>query len=144
MDKKEMERVWDDHNAAEFAIKDADTALETMVESPYVQAIAAGAAVTGREQVRSFYADVLIPGWPDDGQMQSVNRVVGDDQLVDELHLGFTHAKQMDWLLPDVQPTNRKVDMDVVIVVKFDKELIAGERIYWDQASVLRQVGMLE
>jgi carboxymethylenebutenolidase len=76
--------------------------------------------------------------------MQSVNRVVGDDQLVDELHLGFTHAKQMDWLLPDVQPTNRKVDMDVVIVVKFDKELIAGERIYWDQASVLRQVGMLE
>ena len=144
MDSIEMERVWDDHNAAEFAIKDADTALKTMVESPYVQAIAAGAAATGRDQVRDFYAHVLIPGWPDDAQMQSVNRVVGDDQLVDELHLSFTHAKQMDWLLPGVQPTNREIDMDVVIVARFDKGLIAGERIYWDQASVLRQVGMLE
>jgi carboxymethylenebutenolidase len=76
--------------------------------------------------------------------MQVVNRVVGDDQLVDELHLDFTHAKQMDWLLPGVQPTNRKMEMDAVIVVRFQDGLIAGERIYWDQASALRQVGLLE
>jgi carboxymethylenebutenolidase len=144
MDSGELERVWDDHNAAEFAIKDADAAVNTMVQDPYVHAIANGAGGTGREQVRSFYADVFIPGWPDDAQMEPVNRVVGGDQLVDEMHLGFTHAKQMDWLLPGVPPSNRKVEMDIVIVAKFQDGLIAGERIYWDQASVLRQVGLLE
>jgi carboxymethylenebutenolidase len=140
----EMERVWDDHNAAEFAIKDADAALNTMVQNPYVHAVASGVGGTGREQVRSFYADVFIPGWPDDAQMRPLNRVVGDDQLVDEMHLGFTHTKQMDWLLPGVPPSNRKVEMDIVIVAKFQGGLIAGERIYWDQAAVLRQVGLLE
>jgi carboxymethylenebutenolidase len=120
------------------------SAVNTMVHDPYVHAIANGAGGTGREQVRSFYADVLIPGWPDDAQMQPVSRVVGEDQLVDEMHLDFTHAKQMDWLLPGVPPSNRRVELDIVIVAKFQDGLIAGERIYWDQAAVLRQVGLLE
>jgi carboxymethylenebutenolidase len=76
--------------------------------------------------------------------MQPVNRVLGEDQLVDELHLAFTHAKQMDWLLPGVPPSNRQVEMDVVIVVQFRDELIASERIYWDHAAVLRQVDLLK
>jgi carboxymethylenebutenolidase len=140
----EIERVWDDHNAAEFAIKDADVALTTMVQDPYVRVVANGAGGTGREQVRAFYANTLIPQWPDDAQMEPVNRVVGGDQLVDELHLGFTHAKQMDWLLPGTPASNRKVEMDVVIVVPFRDGLIAGERLYWDQAAVFRQVGLLD
>lgn len=105
--------------------------------------MANGAGGRGKEQVRAFYADVLIPQWPDDAQMQSANRVLGQDQLVDELHLGFTHAKQMDWLLPGVPPTNRRVEMDIAIVARFQNDLIAGERLYWDQAAVLRQVGLL-
>lgn len=136
--------VWDDHNAAEFASKDADMALRTMVQDPYVRIMANGAGGNGREQVRAFYADVLIPQWPDDGRLQPVNRVLGEDQLVDELRLSFTHARQMEWLLPGVPASNRKVEMDVVIVVQFQDDLIAGERIYWDQAAVLRQVGLLE
>jgi carboxymethylenebutenolidase len=144
MEPKELARVWDDHNAAEFALKDAEVALKTMVEDPYVRIVANDAGGRGREQVRAFYADVLIPQWPDDAQMQSVNRVISDDHLVDELHLSFTHAKQMDWLLPGVPPTNRKVELDVVIVVPFRDGLISGERIYWDHAAVLRQVGLLK
>lgn len=85
----------------------------------------------------------FIPQWPDDAQMHPVNRVIGQDQLVDELRLSFTHAKQMDWLLPGVPPTNRPVGMDVAIVVQCRDNLVASERIYWDQAAVLRQVGLL-
>ena len=144
MESKELARVWDDHNAAEFVSKDAEAALKTMVEDPYVRIVANDAGGRGKEQVRAFYADVLIPQWPDDAQLQPVNRVIGDDQLVDELHLGFTHAKRMDWLLPGVPPTVRRVEMEVIIVVQFRDRLIAGERLYWDHAAVLRQVGLLE
>lgn len=144
MDQTEMERVWADHNAAEFALKDAESALKTMVEDPYVRVMANGAGGEGKEQVRAFYADVLIPQWPDDAQMQSVNLVLGQDQLVDELQLSFTHAKQMDWLLPGEPPSNKKVEMDVLIVVGFRDGLIVGERVYWDHAAVLRQVGLLK
>jgi carboxymethylenebutenolidase len=97
----------------------------------------------GKEELRAFYRGVFIRSWPDDLQMLPVNRVVGDDQLVDEVHAGFTHSKQMDWLLPGIAPTNRKVDVDFVVVVQFRDDCIACERIYWDHATVLRQVGLL-
>jgi carboxymethylenebutenolidase len=72
-----------------------------------------------------------------------VNRVVGDGQLVDELHLAFTSDRPMEWMLPGVAPTHRKVEMDVVVVAHFRDGKLAGERIYWDQVTVLRQVGRL-
>jgi carboxymethylenebutenolidase len=144
MQPVDMARMWDEHNAAEFVSKDAEAAMKTMVDDPYVTIVANGAGGRGKEEVRAFYADVLIPQWPDDAQMQPVNRVLGQDQLVDELHLGFTHAKQMDWLLPGMPPSNRRVEMDIAIVVRFQNDLIAGERLYWDQAAVLRQVGLLD
>lgn len=144
MQQDEMARLWDEHNALEFISKNPEAALRMMVEDPYVTILANGAGGRGKEQVRAFYANVLIPQWPDDAQMQPVNRVLGQDQLVDELHLGFTHAKQMDWLLPGVPPTNRRVEMDVAIVVQFRDDLVASERLYWDHASVLRQVGLLD
>lgn len=143
MTPAELASLWDDHNGAEFIAKDPDAAMASMVDDPYVTILANGGGGEGREQVRAFYADVLIPQWPDDAQMQPMNRVLGQDQLVDELHLSFTHAKQMDWLLPGEPPSNRRVDMDVAIVVQFRDGLIAGERLYWDQAAVLRQVGLL-
>jgi carboxymethylenebutenolidase len=144
MEPEELAQLWDSHNAAEFISKDAEAALESMVEDPYVTILANGRGGQGKEHVRAFYADVLIPQWPDDAQMQPVNRVLGRDQLVDELHLSFTHSKQMDWLLPGAPPSNRKVEMDVAIVVRFRDDLIAGERLYWDHAAVLRQVGLLD
>ena len=143
MEPEELARLWDNHNGAEFISKDAEAALENMVDDPYVTILANGGGGNGKDQVRAFYADVLIPQWPDDAQMQPMNRVLGQDQLVDELHLSFTHNKQMDWLLPGEPPTNRKVEMDVAIVVQFRNDRIAGERLYWDQAAVLRQIGLL-
>jgi carboxymethylenebutenolidase len=75
--------------------------------------------------------------------MTLVNRVVGDGQLVEELHLTFTHNRRMDWFLPGVLPTNKRVDIDFVVVVQFRGDKLACERIYWDHATALRQVGLL-
>lgn len=143
MERQEMERLWSDHLEAEFVSKDVEAALETMVEEPYVNHVPVNTGGRGKGRVRAFYRDVFIPSWPEDLQMQQVNRVLGDDQLVDEVHVTFTHTRQMDWFLPGVPPTNRKVEVDIIVVVQFRDDRIACERIYWDQATVLSQVGLL-
>ena len=72
-----------------------------------------------------------------------MNRVVGPGQIVDEMHLTFTHDRPMEWFLPGVAPTHRKVAIDLVAIIQFRGDKLACERIYWDQATVLRQVGLL-
>jgi carboxymethylenebutenolidase len=143
VERNELEGLWADHLEAEFATKDVDVALATMVDDAYVTHVPVGTGGRGKEQLRAFYRDVFIPSWPDDVEIQLANRVLGNDQLVDELHVTFTHTRQMDWFLPGVAPTGRKVEFDVVVVVQFRDGRIACERIYWDQATVLRQVGLL-
>jgi carboxymethylenebutenolidase len=97
----------------------------------------------GKNELRAFYRDVFIPGWPPEQRMELTNRVVGDDQLVDELHASFRHDVPMEWFLPQVAPTGRQVEVDFVVVVGFRDDRISSERIYWDHAEVLRQVGLL-
>ncbi|OAI45202.1 hypothetical protein AYO44_13010 [Planctomycetaceae bacterium SCGC AG-212-F19] len=143
MARDQLEKLWADHLAGEFIIKDVDSTLATMVEDASVNHVPVNTGGKGKEQLRVFYRDVFIPSWPDDLEMKPVNRVVGDSQLVDELHLRFTHSKQMDWFLPGVPPTDKIVDIDLVVVVQFRGDKLACERIYWDQATVLRQVGLL-
>lgn len=142
MDPSEMERIWGEHLAAQFGLKDIEATLATMVDEPFIANVAVGTGGRGQDEVRAFYAE-FIASWPEDVHIEPVNRVIGTDQLVDEVHVTFTHSKPMEWLLPDVPPTGRRVEMDVAIVVPFQDGRVAGERIYWDQASVLRQVGLL-
>jgi carboxymethylenebutenolidase len=144
MTSAELEKLWAEHLAGEFTTKDVEATLATMVEDAYVNHMPVNSGGRGKEQLRAFYRDNFIPSWPDDLQMTPVNRVVGKDQLVDELHLHFTHSKRMDWFLPHVPPTNKVVDIDMVVVVQFRGDKLACERIYWDQATVLRQVGLLK
>lgn len=143
MEGKELERLWSEHLDGEFGTKDVEATLATMVDDAYVNHIPVNTGGRGKQELRAFYRDVFIPSWPADLQMEPVNRVVGDDQLVDELHVTFTHTTPMDWFLPGMAPTNRKVDVDLVVVVQFRDDRIACERIYWDHATVLRQVGLL-
>jgi carboxymethylenebutenolidase len=143
MESKEMERLWSSHLQAEFTTKDPEAALETMVDDPYVNHVPVNTGGRGKDAVRAFYRDVFIPSWPDDVEVQQVNRVIGDDHIVEESHVKFSHTKQMDWFLPGVPATDRKVEVDIIAVVQFREGRIAGERLYWDQATVLRQVGLL-
>ena len=144
MTRQEIEQLWADHIAGEFATKDVEATLETMVDDASVNHMPVNTGGKGKAALRAFYRDVFIPSWPDDLVMTPVNRVIGDNQLVDELHLRFTHKKQMNWFLPGVPPTNKAVDIPLVVVVQFRGDKLACERIYWDQATVLRQVGLLK
>ena len=143
MEPKELERLWSEHLEGEFATKDVEATLATMVDDAYINHMPVNTGGRGKQELRAFYRDVFIPSWPEDLQMEPVNRVVGDNQIVDELHATFTHTKQMDWFLPGVSPTNRTVEVDFVVVVQFRDDRIACERIYWDHATVLRQVDLL-
>src|SRR5438128_11779787 len=106
MTPAELERIWAEHIRGEFQTKDVEATLATMVEDASVNHVPVNSGGRGKEQLRVFYRDDFIPSWPDDLQMTLVNRVVGDEQLVEELHLRFTHSKLMNWFLPNVPPTH--------------------------------------
>ncbi len=141
MDASEIEALWGDHLDGEFASKDVEATLATMVDDASVIHVPTGTGGRGKAELRRFYRDDFIPTWPDDLIMTPVNRIVGSHGLVDELHLEFTHLREMPWLLPGVAPTGRRIAMDVVAVIQFRDGLLVSERIYWDHAAVLRQVG---
>ena len=139
----ELEQLWAEHLKGEFETKDVEATLATMVDDAYVNHMPVNTGGRGKDALRRFYREDFIPSWPDDLLTTPVNRVVGDAQLVDELRTTFTHSRPMPWLLPGVPPTHRKITMDIVVVVQFRGDKLACERIYWDHASVLRQVGLL-
>ena len=143
MKTNRLEELWAAHLDGEFGIKDVEATLATMVDDAYVNHMPVSTGGRGKDQLRVFYRDVFIPSWPDDLKMTATNRIVGENQLVDELHIEFTHTKQMDWFLPQVPPTNRHLAFDLVVVVEFAGDKLKTERIYWDHASVLRQAGLL-
>lgn len=141
---QQLEQLWAEHLSGEFETKDVEETLATMVDDASVNHVPVNTGGHGKGALRAFYRDDFIPSWPDDLQMTPVNRVVGDGQLVDELHLTFTHSKPMNWFLPDVAPTHRRIEIDIVVVVQFRGDKLATERIYWDHATVLRQAGLLK
>jgi carboxymethylenebutenolidase len=143
MTHEQLEALWGAHLDGEFQTKDVEATLATMVEDAFVNHVPVNTGGRGKAELRRFYREVFIPSWPDDLETTPVNRVVGDGQIVDELHMTFSHDKRMDWLLPGVPPTRKTITMDLVVVVQFRGDKIACERIYWDHARVLRQVGLL-
>jgi carboxymethylenebutenolidase len=140
----ELEMLWNAHLDGEFVSKDVEATLATMTDDARVDHVPVHTGGQGKDALRAFYRDVFIPSWPDDLQQTAINRVVGDGQIVDEIRTRFTHDRLMDWFLPGVGPTHKVVDIDIIVVVQFRDGKIACERIYWDQATVLRQVGLLE
>jgi carboxymethylenebutenolidase len=144
MTRQELEKLWTEHLDGEFTTKDVEATLATMVEDASVDHIPVHTGGRGKDALRIFYRDIFIPSWPDDLRQTSINRVVGDDQIVDEIRTKFTHDRPMEWFLPGVPPTHKIVDIDIIVVVQFRDNKIASERIYWDQATVLRQVGLLK
>ncbi len=144
MTPQELEILWREHLAGEFVSKDVEATLATMAEDASVDHVPVHTGGSGKAALRAFYRDVFIPSWPDDLVQTPINRVVGHDQVVDEIRLEFTHERPMDWLLPGVPPTGKKIDVTMVVVVQFREGKIACERIYWDHATVLRQAGLLK
>jgi carboxymethylenebutenolidase len=142
--QSDIAAVFDEHVAAEFVHLDLERTMATMTDEPYVYHLPAMTGGVGREDVRSFYASHFIGKWPADIEITPVSRTIGDDQVVDELVLSFTHDIEMPQLLPGIAPTGRRVRLPFCVVVKFDDGKVAHEHIYWDQGSLLAQVGLLD
>jgi SnoaL-like domain len=140
----DLEAIWENHTALEFAAKDADATMKTMVAEPYVNHVPTMTGGIGHKDLRRFYADFFIPGNPPDMKMKLLSRTIGTDRVVDELFTSFTHTKEVPWMLPGIPATGKRVDIVVVAVVCIRGGKLYHEHIHWDQASVLVQVGLLD
>jgi carboxymethylenebutenolidase len=142
--ERSLSSAWDQHLASEFAAKSAEQALATMAAEPYVNEVPLMIGARGRAELHDFYANHFLSQIPPDMEMVTVSRTIGQGRVVDELIGRFTHSIRMDWLLPGIPPTGKRVELPLVVIVQFEGDKVAHEHLYWDQASVLVQVGLLD
>ncbi len=139
-----LRNLWEEHMRHEFATRDTEETLATMVDDAYVNHIPVLTGGVGKDALREFYSKRFIPQMPPDTEVIPVSRTIGTDQLVDEMIFKFTHTVRMDWMLPGVAPTGKRVEIPLVAIVRFRDNKLAHEHIYWDQASLLVQLGLLD
>jgi carboxymethylenebutenolidase len=140
----DLGQLFDQHVALEFQARDAEATMRTMVDSPTVIHVPVLTGGRNTDQLRAFYRDSFIPAWPDDTEVEQVSRTVGTERVVDEMIIRFTHTVEMPFWLPGIEPTGHKVEIPVVVVMAIAHDKVASEHIYWDQASLLAQIGLLD
>jgi len=139
----DLEAIWDEHTYFEFEARSVAKTMGTMVAEPYVNHIPTMTGGMGRENLTAFYRDHFIFCNPADATLQPVSRTVGADRIVDEFIYHITHDRVTDWLLPSVPPTGKKLSVPMIAVVNIRGDRLYNEHIWWDQATVLRQAGIL-
>ena len=139
----DLVKLWEEHTAHEFSTRDTEATLATMVDDAHVNHVPVMTGGYGKDALRAFYSRDFIPSMPPDTTLTPVSRTIGEDQLVDEMIFSFTHTQEMPWMLPGIPPTHKRVEVPLVAIVGFRDGKLAYERIYWDQASVLKQIGLL-
>ena len=141
---KDLEALWDSHLLSKFTDRDAAGTLSTLSPGATVTHIPTLTGASGEQALRRFYQEFFIPGTPPSLRVTLVSRTVGVDRIVDEVVLGFRHTCEIPWMLPGVAPTDMEVEVPIVTVVAVRAGRLVREHVYWDQASVLVQVGLLE
>src|ERR687895_2581184 len=139
-----LSEVFDEHIRCGFEKHDVEAVMKTMVKEPYVHHVPALTGGIGYLGVYNFYKDEFVDKMPEDAKFICISRTVGRDQVVDELILKFTHDREMDAMLPRIPPTGKYIELPLVVIMKFRRGKIEHEHIYWDQASLLVQVGLLD
>src|SRR5215468_8854546 len=142
--QESLGQLWEEHVRHEFTTHNTDDTLATMVKDAYVNHIPVMTGGVGLDELREFYSKRFIPQMPPDTEMTPVSRTIGEDQLVDEMVFKFTHTIPMEWMLPGIPATGKRVEVPLVAIVRFRDGKLAHEHIYWDQASVLVQIGLLD
>lgn len=139
-----LSALWEEHIRHEFDTRDVPATMATMVDEPYVNHIPTMTGGVGQRELSRFYRYHFVHGNPEDMALTPISRTVGASQIVDEFIMTFTHDREVDWLLPGVAPTGKRVEIPMLGVVKFRGPKLYHEHIYWDQASVLVQIGLLD
>jgi carboxymethylenebutenolidase len=143
MPQPDLAQLWEEHTKHEFVTRDTESTLATMVDDAYVNHVPVMTGGYGKTALRAFYSRDFIPAMPPDTTLTPVSRTIGENQIVDEMIFSFTHTQEIPWMLPGVPPTHRRVEVPLVAIVRFREDKLAHEHIYWDQASVLKQIGLL-
>ena len=143
MPKLDLSQLWEEHTKHEFVTRDTESTLATMVDDAYVNHVPVMTGAHGKPGLRNFYSRDFIPAMPPDTKLTPVSRTIGENQIVDEIVFSFTHTQEIPWMLPGVAPTNRPVEVPMIAIVHFRDGKLAHEHIYWDQASVLKQIGLI-
>src|SRR5580700_8829817 len=136
--------LWEEHLRDEFTTQDTNATLETMVPDAYVNHIPVLTGGVGHEQLREFYSRHFIPKMPPNTKIVPISRAICEERLVYEMIFCFTQTIEMDWLLAGTAPTGKRVECPLVVIVHFRNGKLSNEHIYWDQASVLVQLGLLD
>jgi carboxymethylenebutenolidase len=143
-EEQRLIELWEQHLRCEFTDRDPAATVDTMADDNYVNHVPVLTGGRGRAEMLEFYGRHFIPKMPADTQITHVCRTVGQGRVIDEMTFRFTHDVEMDWMLPGIPPTGRPVEVPLVVVVQLGEGRVVCERIYWDQASVLVQLGLLD
>src|SRR5262249_37402104 len=143
-EEQQVNDAWNEHLRTEFVAHSAEEAIATMVAHPRVNQVPVMIGGEGRDELYEFYANYFLPQIPPDTEMVPVSRTIGQGRLVEEMVFRFTHTIPMDRMLAGIPPTGKRVEVGLVVVVQFDGDKLAHEHLYWDQASVLVQLGLLQ
>ncbi|KAI1346341.1 hypothetical protein F5Y01DRAFT_319866 [Xylaria sp. FL0043] len=139
----DLEAIWDEHTAHEFATRSVARTMGTMVDEPYVNHVPTLTGGMGRSALTEFYRERFIFANPADAALELVSRTVGVDRVVDEFVFSATHDRVIDWLLPGVPPTHKPLRIPFVAVVNIRGDRLYHEHIHWDQGTALAQAGLL-
>ena len=142
--QQKMVELFERHMDAELN-GDLDTTMATMSDDPHLNHVPVMAGGVGKQGVRKFYRDHLVGKFfPPDVQRAKVSSTIDNHQIVEEMVISFTHTTPMDFMIPEVPPTGKLVEIAIVVIIGFKDNKISHEHIYWDQASVLSQIGLLD
>ncbi|HEY9407455.1 MAG TPA: nuclear transport factor 2 family protein [Nitrososphaera sp.] len=136
--------VFDQHIKHEFEDHDVDATMQTMTKEPYVHHVPVMTGGVGYAGVYDFYKNHFVGKTPPDTKIVPISRTIGEDQVVDEIIISFTHDREIDFILPGIPATGKYVELPLVLLMKFKDGKISYEHVYWDQASLLVQVGLLD
>ncbi len=139
-----LSALWEQHCYYEFATRDVDATMATMVPQPYVNHVPTMTGGVGYKELHRFYTHHFVNANPADTRLIPISRTIGADRVVDEMIFCFTHDREIDWMLPGVKPTGKYVEVPLVAIINFRGDKLYHEHIYWDQASVLVQIGLLD
>ena len=118
-EQQRLNDLWEEHLRDEFVTRDTEATLDTMVPDAYVNHVPVMTGGVGREVLRDFYSRHFIPQMPPDAEIVPVSRTIGTDRIADELIFRFTHTVEMEWMLPGVAPTGKRVEIPFVVIIQF-------------------------
>jgi carboxymethylenebutenolidase len=140
----DLARLLREHLRQEFVEHDADATMETMVGAPYVNHVPTMTGGVGHDTLKRFYKYHFIPNLPKSRRSILLSETVGADTVVFETVTTFRHTEEIDYLLPGIKPTGKEIEVATVVIAKFRGDKLYHEHIYWDQASVLVQLGLID